>query len=64
MRAPVRPPHPPVEQLERFLRGELPREEVRAVVRHLLAECAVCREVTGRLWALGERMPLSLEGDL
>ncbi len=36
------------------MRGELPREEVRAVVRHLLAGCPACREVTRRLWALGE----------
>ena len=32
------------EQMERFLRTELSREENREIIRHLLAECPVCRE--------------------
>lgn len=32
------------EQMERFLRSELPREENREIIRHLLAECPLCRE--------------------
>jgi hypothetical protein len=31
--------HPEQSDLERFLRGELPRSEERAVVRHLLTAC-------------------------
>lgn len=30
--------------MERFLRAELSREENREIIRHLLAECPVCRE--------------------
>ena len=36
------------------MRNEVDGPERRRVVRHLLAGCAVCREVTGRLWDLGE----------
>ncbi len=42
--------HPDPGQLERFMRGELPRSQVAALVRHLLTGCPQCREVTGRLW--------------
>ena len=51
--------HPADRQLERFMRGELPREEVPAVVRHLLAGCPQCVAVTRRVWARGD-MPLAL----
>lgn len=33
------------EQMERFLRAEATRQENREIVRHLLAECPLCREV-------------------
>jgi len=36
------------------MRGELPRVELLAVVRHLLTRCPECVEVTRRLWQLGE----------
>ena len=48
--------HPSEQDLQSFLRGELSRAEVCAVVRHLLAGCAACREVTGRLWSFGDFM--------
>ena len=54
----VRQNHPDSEQLERLMRGELPRREVAEVVRHLLAGCPACLQVTRRLWDLGERAPL------
>jgi hypothetical protein len=53
--------HPERERLEGFLRGELPRAEARAVVRHLLTGCASCRRITGRLWRLGDE-PFPREG--
>lgn len=54
----VRRNHPDRVRLERFLRGELPRPEVAEVVRHLLAGCPACLQVTRRLWDLGDRAPL------
>jgi hypothetical protein len=51
--------HPEAEQVERFLRGELTPPEVRSVVRHLLARCPRCIEVAGRLWRLGDPVPLA-----
>jgi hypothetical protein len=54
----VRQNHPGREQLERWMRGELPRPEVAEVVRHLLAGCPACFQVTRRLWDLGNRAPL------
>jgi anti-sigma factor RsiW len=38
------------DTLERFLRGELPREEARGLVRHLLTRCPACLPTTRRLW--------------
>jgi PP-loop superfamily ATP-utilizing enzyme len=32
------------EQMERFLRAESTRQENREIIRHLLAECPLCRE--------------------
>lgn len=49
--------HPPVEQLERFMRGELPSTEAARVVRHFLKGCSECSQVTRRLWAYGESVP-------
>jgi hypothetical protein len=40
-------------QLQRFMRVELPRPEVLAVVRHLLTKCPECAKVTGPLWRAG-----------
>jgi len=37
--------HVRYEQMERFLRAEATRQENREIVRHLLAECPLCREV-------------------
>jgi len=55
--------HPEPTQLERFVRGELSREEARGIVRHLLARCPSCIQVTGRLWEAGEWPPRA-KGDL
>lgn len=46
--------HPETGLLERFMRNEVDGPERRRVVRHLLAGCAACGEVTRRLWELGE----------
>lgn len=32
------------DQMERFLRAESSRQENREIIRHLLAECELCRE--------------------
>jgi hypothetical protein len=57
--------HPDPSQIARFMRvGGLPREEVRAIVRHLLTGCPRCVEVTRRLWNLGDAPPLHLEESL
>lgn len=37
--------HVRYEQMERFLRAEATRQENREIVRHLLAECPICRAV-------------------
>jgi hypothetical protein len=49
--------HPSEEQLERFMRAELPATETTLVVRHLLANCPKCQRVTRQLWEHGERVP-------
>jgi hypothetical protein len=59
----VRWSHPTEEQLLRFLRGELPRAEVKPIVRHMLADCPECLKVTRPLWELMERKPERL-GDV
>src|SRR6185369_5281339 len=41
------------EDLGLFMRGELPRREARAVVRHLLTGCLHCFQRTRRLWTFG-----------
>ena len=46
--------HPEKAELEVFMRGEMPRAEARDVVRHLLAGCPVCVQVTRELWKLGD----------
>lgn len=42
--------HPSGHDLERFMLGELPLEENRRVLRHLLSDCSHCQETTRRLW--------------
>ena len=36
--------HVGIEQMEKFLRAELSRQENQRVIRHLLTECPLCRE--------------------
>jgi hypothetical protein len=45
--------HPDLRDLERFMRAEASRAEVRAIVRHLLAGCPECGAVT-RVLGLAE----------
>jgi hypothetical protein len=52
--------HPGRQQLERFLRGEATRDEVRAIVRHLLACCPECSAVMGPIYGLAKRWPKAL----
>ena len=49
--------HPDPRQLERFLCGQASRDEVRAIVRHLLARCPECLQLTRRIWWFGDRAP-------
>lgn len=53
--------HPERDRLEALMRGALPRAEAQAVIRHLLAGCESCRQITGRLWRLSDE-PLWIEG--
>jgi hypothetical protein len=46
--------HPDPQILESFMRDEATRDENRVIVRHLLAGCGECLQVTRRLWSLGE----------
>lgn len=48
--------HPDRTQLERFIRGDLPRTEVALIVRHMLTGCPQCLKVTRHLWELMEQM--------
>jgi hypothetical protein len=52
--------HPSPADLERFMRCELEDAATQAVVRHLLAGCEKCRDITARLWNHGSRQPSSL----
>gem|GEM_PF-2405945 len=52
--------HPSTGQLQRFLRGEASRDEVRAIVRHLLAGCLECTALMGPICGLAERWPKAL----
>lgn len=47
--------HPLAEQLESFMRGELPLPERLPIVRHMLSGCSECLKVTRPLWKLMER---------
>lgn len=54
--------HPDPSQIRCFMHGgRLPREEVRALVRHLLTGCPQCVEVTRRFWSLGSEPLLYLK---
>ncbi len=54
--------HPSPDQLERFMTNRLSASETSWVIRHLLKGCPVCSQVTGQLWRLGSKTPLSPEG--
>jgi len=54
---PAERPHPDRCELERFMSGGLDRCAARAVVRHLLAGCRQCAEVTRHFWLCGDRTP-------
>jgi hypothetical protein len=57
--------HPDPSQIERFMRvGGLPREEVRAIVRHLLTGCPDCVEEARRWWNLGSEPQPYFEEEL
>ena len=43
--------------IERFVRGEASRGEIRSVVRHLLRGCSECREAAGTTWRQTEPQP-------
>ena len=47
--------HPLAEQLERFMRGELPLPEMLPIVRHMLSGCSECLKATRPLWELMEQ---------
>jgi len=47
--------HPALHDLQRLMRGELPRAEAKVVVRHLLKGCPGCIRETRRLWSFGEQ---------
>ena len=49
--------HPPRNDLELLMGGELPRSKAAGVIRHLLAGCPECLAVTAHLWRLGDRPP-------
>lgn len=49
--------HPGRDELERLMSGRLDRCAARLVVRHLLAGCPQCLQVTRRLWLFGDRAP-------
>jgi tetratricopeptide (TPR) repeat protein len=49
--------HPDPRGLERFMRNETTGDELRWIVRHLLAGCARCGAVTRRIWNLAEERP-------
>ena len=53
--------HPQPDVLERFMSGELSREENRTVVRHLLTGCPQCKYITNRLHRLGKERRVSPE---
>ena len=55
--------HPDPRLLELFLRGDLSGSACRTIVRHLLAGCPLCVQITGRFWSFGE-FPADQDPDL
>jgi tetratricopeptide (TPR) repeat protein len=53
--------HPTRQDLESFVLGDLDPEENRRVLRHLLAECAECREAAGSLWQAASGVARTME---
>ena len=49
--------HPSSDELACFMRGELQRPAVLAIVRHLLTGCPQCIAVTRRVWSFAARAP-------
>lgn len=49
--------------MERFLRAELSREENQEIIRHLLTECPVCRDVIHEAARRQGLKPLTLESE-
>jgi hypothetical protein len=49
--------HPGEQELQAFMRGELPKPDAAAIVRHLLTGCRDCSLETRRIWRLGEWPP-------
>ena len=61
----IKTSHPTERALRHFVSGELEAGATRHVVRHLLAGCDECREITGRLWPVCASGPdESAYGDL
>jgi len=50
--------HPARPVLERFVLGDLPRDEMRQVSQHLLAGCSECRQITASLWERAAPPPI------
>lgn len=53
--------HPARPVLERFVLGDLPRDEMRQVSQHLLAGCSECRQITASLWERAVPPPPAVE---
>lgn len=51
--------HPEPQQLERFMRGESPRDERHLIVRHLLTGCPDCAVFTREIWDFADHPLLS-----
>jgi len=51
--------HPEPQQLERFMRGESPRDERLLIVRHLLTGCPDCSAITREIWDFADHPLLS-----
>jgi hypothetical protein len=62
--SPTSQSHPHPDQLQRFMTNKLSPPEATWILRHLLKGCPKCCRVTGLLWILGEREPVSVESGL
>jgi tetratricopeptide (TPR) repeat protein len=54
--------HPTAGLLHGFMLGDLPENEMRSVLRHLLTRCARCRQATAPLWVLDAEEPADPAG--